>query len=211
MTGWRPAAAVLASGPAHGRWRAERQRQLVYVPATAFFDRLLRLRGSQRSGVVGPVATVRLVVRKNLAPDADNDFYSVKTNATLTVAAAGVLKNDSDPDDDALTVALATGPSHGTLTLSGSGAFVYKPAANFSGTDSFTYQAVDPFGHADTATVTIKVSRNGGHDDDHRGDESHHHDGDGCDHEQGRHGHFKGWLRARPPLVIRSPTGIGGK
>ena len=187
------AAAILVSGPAHGTLALNANGSFVYVPATAFygidsFDYAAR----SASGIVGPVATVRLVVRKNLAPDADNDFYSVKTNATLTVAGAGVLKNDSDPDDDALTAALATGPSHGTLTLSTSGAFVYKPAANFSGTDTFTYRAVDPFGHADTATVTIKVSRNGGDDDDHHWDESHHHDGDGCDHEQGRNGHFRG-------------------
>ena len=187
------AAAVLVSGPAHGTLALNADGSFVYVPATVFYgiDSFLYSARSA-SGVVGPVATVRLVVRKNLAPDADNDFYSVRTNATLSVAAAGVLKNDSDPDDDALTAALATGPSHGTLTLSASGAFVYKPAVNFSGTDTFTYRAVDPFGHVDTATVTIKVSRNGGDDDDHHGDESHHHDGDGCDHEQGRNGHFRG-------------------
>jgi VCBS repeat-containing protein len=131
-------------------------------------------------------------VRRNLAPDADHDFYAVRTNGTLTVAAAGVLRNDSDPDDDALTAALATGPSHGTLTLSASGAFVYKPAPNFTGTDSFTYRAVDTFGHTDTARVTIKVSHHGRDDDDHRDDERRHRHGDDCDHERGRNGHFRG-------------------
>jgi DNA/RNA endonuclease G (NUC1) len=187
------ASALLVSGPAHGTLALNANGSFVYVPATAFYgiDSFVYAARSA-SGVVGPVATVRLVVRKNLAPDADNDFYAVKTNATLTVAAAGVLKNDSDSDGDALTAALATGPSHGTLILSTNGAFVYKPAANFTGTDTFTYQAVDPFGHADTATVSIRVSRNGTDDDDHHGDESHHHVGDGCDHEQGRNGHFRG-------------------
>jgi VCBS repeat-containing protein len=135
---------------------------------------------------------VKLLVRRNLAPDADNDFYSVKTNVTLTIAAAGVLRNDSDPDDDALTAAIVTGPSHGTLTLAANGGFVYKPAPNFTGTDSFTYQAVDAFGHTDAATVSIKVSHGGRDDDDHHGDESHHRHGDDCDHERGRNGHFRG-------------------
>jgi VCBS repeat-containing protein len=187
------AAALLVSGPAHGALTLNPNGTFVYVPDAAYYglDSFVYAARSA-SGVAGPVAMVKLTVRKNLAPDADNDFYSVKTNATLTIAAAGVLKNDSDPDDDALTAAVVTGPSHGTLTLAANGAFVYKPAPNFTGTDTFTYRAVDTFGHADTATVSIKVSQSGRDDDDHHGDESHHRNGDDCDHERGRNGHFRG-------------------
>jgi len=187
------AAALLVSGPAHGTLTLNANGTFVYVPAANYYglDSFVYAARSA-SGVVGPVAMVKLVVRKNLAPDADHDFYAVKTNATLTIAAAGVLRNDSDPDDDALTAVLVSGPSHGTLTLLANGAFVYKPAANFNGTDTFTYQAVDTFGQTDTARVTIKVSHSGRDDDDHHGDESHHHSGDDCDHERGRNGHFRG-------------------
>jgi VCBS repeat-containing protein len=52
---------------------------------------------------------------------------------------------------------LATGPAHGTLTLNGGGSFTYTPAANFNGTDSFTYQASDGFLTSGVATVTITV------------------------------------------------------
>ena len=38
---------------------------------------------------------------------------------------------------------LASGPSHGTLTLNANGSFTYTPAANFNGSDSFTYRASD--------------------------------------------------------------------
>ena len=59
------------------------------------------------------------------------------------MAAPGVLANDTDPDGDPLTAVLVTGPSHGTLTLNANGSFTYTPAANFTGTDSFTYRASD--------------------------------------------------------------------
>jgi VCBS repeat-containing protein len=68
-----------------------------------------------------------------------------------------VLQNDTDPEHDALTAALVSGPSHGSLTLNPDGSFVYTPAQNFVGNDVFTYSATDTFGNSDTATVTIQV------------------------------------------------------
>ena len=55
-----------------------------------------------------------------------------------------MLGNDTDPDGDTLTAAVVdSAPSHGTLTLNADGSFTYTPAANFNGTDSFTYRASD--------------------------------------------------------------------
>ena len=75
----------------------------------------------------------------------------------LTVPAPGVLGNDSDPDGDPLTAVLVTGPSHGSLTLNANGSFSYTPAADFAGSDSFTYRASD-------GTLYFQP----GHRDDHR-------------------------------------------
>jgi VCBS repeat-containing protein len=95
----------------------------------------------------------------NNPPVAANDAsYSVNEDNTLTVAAPGVLGNDSDPDGDTLTAVLVSGPSHGTLTLNPNGSFTYTPAENFFGTDSFTYQAYDGVDYSNVATVTITVS-----------------------------------------------------
>ena len=86
---------------------------------------------------------------------------STAEDTLLVVAAPGVLANDSDVENDPLTAVLVTGPSNGTLTptLNPDGSFTYTPNPNFSGTDSFTYQAVDSLGGvSNTATVTITVT-----------------------------------------------------
>jgi VCBS repeat-containing protein len=51
-----------------------------------------------------------------------------------------------------------TGPSHGSLTLNANGSFSYTPAANYNGTDSFTYRASDGTLTSNLATVTITLS-----------------------------------------------------
>ncbi len=70
----------------------------------------------------------------------------------------GVLDNDQDVDNDALTAQLVAGPSHGQLTLNANGTFTYTPNPNFTGTDSFTYKARDGQLESNVATVTLIVS-----------------------------------------------------
>jgi VCBS repeat-containing protein len=94
----------------------------------------------------------------NQAPTAASDAYSTAEDTTLTVAARGVLGNDSDPDGNTLSALLESGPSHGTLTLNANGSFIYTPAANFNGSDSFTYRANDGTLTSNPATVTLTVS-----------------------------------------------------
>jgi VCBS repeat-containing protein len=79
----------------------------------------------------------------------------------LTVAAPGVLGNDTDPDGDTLSAVVVGEPSNGTLTLDTDGSFTYAPAANFDGTDSFTYRTGDGVLESNTATVTITVTAPG--------------------------------------------------
>jgi VCBS repeat-containing protein len=91
-------------------------------------------------------------------PTASNDQYTVTANQTLTVAAPGVLSNDTDFLDSPLTAIQKSAPAHGSLSLNSSGAFQYIPNAGYSGTDSFTYQATDGILTSNTATVTITVN-----------------------------------------------------
>ena len=89
-------------------------------------------------------------------PVARADTFATAEDTTLTVDAPGVLANDTDPNDDALTASVVDGPERGTLTLDASGGFTYTPAPDSFGTDAFTYTASDGQ-HRDTARVLLSV------------------------------------------------------
>jgi VCBS repeat-containing protein len=89
--------------------------------------------------------------------DAVDDSYSTDEDTPLTVAAPGVLGNDSYPDGFG-SLAVVTPPAHGTLTLNQNGSFTYTPESNWNGIDSFVYRLTDSDGDSDTATVTITVN-----------------------------------------------------
>lgn len=91
-------------------------------------------------------------------PVVSADSYETHVETTLTVSAPGVLANDVAPSGFSLTAAVASGPSHGTLSLSPDGAFVYVPEVGWSGTDTFTYEAGDGALFSSSATVTINVT-----------------------------------------------------
>ena len=117
---------------------------------------------ADNDGATSNTATVTITVNPvNDAPVAAGDSYSVDENQTLTVAAPGVLGNDSDVDGDALAAVLVSGPQNGTfgsLTLSADGSFTYVPGPNFNGNDLFTYKANDGAADSNIAAVAIKVN-----------------------------------------------------
>jgi hypothetical protein len=95
---------------------------------------------------------------RNLPPSAADDAYSLDEDSILTVpAASGILNNDSDPGSDPLSAALVEGPAHGTLDLNANGGFTYTPAADFNGTDSFSYRASDGLSTSGVATVRLTI------------------------------------------------------
>ena len=105
-------------------------------------------------GSLTATATVTLAVRPvNRAPLAVNDSFSVEENSTNNVL--DVRANDSDPDNDALTIVAVGAASNGVVTHDGA-VVRYTPNANYRGADSFTYTVSDGSLTA-TATVTISV------------------------------------------------------
>jgi Bacterial Ig domain len=101
-----------------------------------------------------------VTVQPNLPPVAVADGYSTRANGTLTVAPPGVLANDSDPNGEAMTSALQSGPSHGSVTLDANGSFTYTPAAGYSGPDAFSYVASDGLLTSGAVTVALTVTPN---------------------------------------------------
>ncbi len=89
-------------------------------------------------------------------PIALPDFYTTGEDVRLRVAPPGVLANDSDPDSVPVAL-LVSGAAHGTVALTSGGAVTYTPEANFSGADSFAYQASDGTGQSAPVTVTLLV------------------------------------------------------
>ncbi len=106
------------------------------------------------------LATVTVNVNQaNQAPIASNDDFTVAENAVLTVGERhGVLANDTDPDGDVLTADIIDQVANGVVALNSDGSFTYTPNTDFSGQDSFTYQANDGAATSSPATATITIT-----------------------------------------------------
>src|SRR5262249_14986191 len=134
--------AVLVSGPAHGSVALNANGSFTYTPTAGYAGADSFTYKANDGQLDSNVATVSLTVSDD-APVAVNDSYGVSKNNPLTVAAPGVLGNDTDANGDALTAVLVSGPAHGSVALNANGSFTYTPAAGYTGADSFTYKAND--------------------------------------------------------------------
>lgn len=155
-----PLAAVIASLPAQGTLALSANGSFVYTPNANFAGTDTFSYRASDGSTTSAIAVVTITVTgTNDAPTAVADSYTTAEDTVLNVtAAAGVLANDSDPDGNALSAVLVSGPTHGTLTLSPNGALVYTPVANFNGNDSFTYRATDGALNSGTVTVSLTVT-----------------------------------------------------
>ncbi|MCA9863439.1 MAG: Ig-like domain-containing protein [Thermomicrobiales bacterium] len=97
------------------------------------------------------------ITTANGVPRTGADSFATQAGKTLTIPAAGVLANDTDPDGDALTAILAGEPGRGTVTLAPDGSFSYRANRKAKGTDTFTYLAQDATGLTALETVTIQI------------------------------------------------------
>lgn len=86
------------------------------------------------------------------------EAFSTDEDTPLTVGAPGLLGNDTDPDDTALTASLVQQPPHGTASVAADGSFSYTPHANYFGEDVFVYQACDHWMGCTSANVTLFVA-----------------------------------------------------
>jgi hypothetical protein len=126
-----------------------------YIPATGFIG-AAAFTYQATNGTVSNVATVTINVTAVAAPIAANDAFTTAAGTTLTVAAPGVLGNDTPAPLTAVLVA-DPAPASGTLVLNANGSFTFIPAAGFTGAASFTYQASNGT-LSNVATVTITVT-----------------------------------------------------
>ncbi len=155
--GGNPLTAILASAPIHGTLSLNAAGGFTYAPAPGFSGTdtfgYSASNGTQQSAV----ATVTITVTPT-SPTAAADSYVLAENATATVAAPGVLGNDSDPGGMPLSAILVGAPLNGTVALQANGGFTYVPRANFYGADSFAYQATNGAASSAPATVSLTVT-----------------------------------------------------
>ena len=104
-------------------------------------------------------ATFTLTVsERNGAPVAANDTATVAEGAAVSIPASTLLSNDSDPDDNPLSVTGVSAAVSGSVVLSEDGntiTYTHNGLETTSG--GFTYTISDG-AHTDTATVNIAVT-----------------------------------------------------
>ena len=91
----------------------------------------------------------------NDAPVAVDDNASTNEDMAVEVA---VLDNDSDPDNDPLTVTTILDEINGTATINSGTTVTFSPDADFYGDGSFRYVISDGNGGEDTAMVSVTVN-----------------------------------------------------
>ena len=153
-----PLTATLVAGPKNGTVTFNPNGTFAYTPK-ANYSGVDTFTYRVSDGAASAVGTVLVTVNAvNDLPVAAADTYTTAKNAKLTVAAAaGVLKNDVDPDGPLKQAQLVSGPANGTLALNANGAFTYTPQANFQGTVTFTYRVSDGVATSAPTTVSITV------------------------------------------------------
>jgi outer membrane protein OmpA-like peptidoglycan-associated protein len=130
-----------------------------FTPALNYFG-TVAFTYTVSDGTATATATVLVAVTPvNDPPTAVDDSYSVARNSAATVL--DVLDNDtSSPDrEETLTVTAVTQPTTGGTVTLVDGVVSFTPAADFTGTVTFTYTLSDGT-LTDTATVTVRVGGN---------------------------------------------------
>ncbi len=168
-----PIQVTAVAQPTNGTVTFTPEGELIYTPAAGFTgtDTFIYTIEDNRGG--SDTATITIMVGDpaaiNAPPTAVADQSTTERDTSVSIA---VMTNDYDPDDDPLTLSLATpGTTQGgTITIDdgapGGGTpgdpsdeiVRYTPAPGFTGTDTFTYTIDDGQGNLDTAIVTVRVT-----------------------------------------------------
>ncbi|MBF0677746.1 MAG: DUF4082 domain-containing protein [Devosia sp.] len=113
-----------------------------------------------RGGVASANVGLTVAAAANRVPIATNDTgYTTAQNTALTLAAATLLANDTDPDSDPLSITGVSNPVNGTAVYNAqTNSVVFTPTAGYSGAASFSYAISDGRGGTASATVGLTVA-----------------------------------------------------
>ena len=145
------------SGPSHGQLTLNADGSFTYKPNTDYngsdsFDYRVCDNGSPQKCSV-ETAKVNITINPiNDAPVAVDDSLTTDEDTAKLITLGA-----NDVDGDALTYSIVDAPAHGTLSGTGANR-TYTPAANYNGSDSFTFKANDGTVDSNAATVSITVN-----------------------------------------------------
>ncbi len=143
---------TVVSNPIHGTLSGTAPN-LTYTPATNYNGSDSFTFKANDGQADSTIATVTITVNAvNGPPTANDQSLTTAEDTALAVTLIG-----SDPDGDTLTVTIVDAPVHGALSGSGLNRS-YSPAANYNGSDSFTFRLNDGTVNSNLATVIITVT-----------------------------------------------------
>ena len=152
---------LLVSDVSNGVLVPNHDGTFLYTPDPDFngtdsFTYVLRDPGFPGAGLGQDTAVVTITVNPvNDAPVAVDDSAQTDNQTAVNI---DVLLNDSDADNDTLTVSQVIQPNNGSVVIEADNSITYTPNGNFIGDDTFTYTVSDGNGGTDTATVTVTVT-----------------------------------------------------
>ncbi len=143
----------LLEKPKHGEYTWQPPNTVIYTPTVDFVGTdYFTFRSHDGQDVSNTSIITLTVTAVNDAPVAVSQAISTTRNNNAGIALQAV-----DVEGDPITYTIATSPTYGLL--SGEGVdWVYTPNLNFTGEDSFTFQAMDDKGAATTGTISITVN-----------------------------------------------------
>ncbi|MCD6112527.1 MAG: LruC domain-containing protein [Bacteroidales bacterium] len=153
----------VTTNPAHGSVVQNADGTFTYTPTTGYTGTDFYVYKICDDGTPSlcDEATVTITINApgNNPPVAVDDTYSTDMN---TAVSGNVITNDSDPDNDNITVntTLINDPTHGSVVQNADGTFTYTPNTGYTGTDSYVYKICDDGTPSlcDEATVTINIA-----------------------------------------------------
>ncbi len=101
-----------------------------------------------------PATVMISVTPVNDPPTARDDKIVTQEDTPATI---DVLANDTEVDNELITISEITHGKSGLVAKNDDGTLTYTPNKDFSGTDTFTYTVTDREGEKDTAVVRVVV------------------------------------------------------
>ncbi|MBC3875076.1 tandem-95 repeat protein, partial [Undibacterium flavidum] len=148
--------ARIVTQPAHGTITINANGSFTYTPAANYNGSDTFSYVVNDGKVDSNVATVALTVTAvNDAPTLSNQAVTLAEDSTITILP---FVTANDIDGDTLTARIVTQPAHGTITINANGSFTYTPAANYNGSDTFSYVVNDGKVDSNVATVALTVT-----------------------------------------------------